>query len=69
MAERSRILIVDDEPFNVDYLQQEVEDLGHETITATNGEEALTKVAAELPDLILIAENGTTNGDRGRFRF
>lgn len=54
MAERSRILIVDDEPFNVDYLQQEVEDLGHETITAANGEEALTKVAAEPPDLILL---------------
>ena len=28
MSQTSRILIVDDEPFNVDYLEQELEDLG-----------------------------------------
>ena len=33
MAERSKILIVDDEPFNVDYLEQELGDLGYETIS------------------------------------
>ena len=54
MTERSKILIVDDEPFNVDYLQQELEDLGYETISAFNGQEALDKVAAEAPDLILL---------------
>ena len=51
---RSKILIVDDEPFNVDYLEQELEDLGYETISAANGQEALEKVAAEAPDLILL---------------
>ena len=51
---RSTILIVDDEPFNVDYLEQELADLGYETISATNGQEALEKVAAEAPDLILL---------------
>jgi DNA-binding response OmpR family regulator len=51
---RSKILIVDDEPFNVDYLEQELADLGYETIRATNGQEALEKVAAEAPDLILL---------------
>jgi DNA-binding response OmpR family regulator len=51
---RSKILIVDDEPFNVDYLEQELEDLGYETVSATNGQEALEKVAAEAPDLILL---------------
>jgi DNA-binding response OmpR family regulator len=51
---RSTILIVDDEPFNVDYLEQELTDLGYETIRATNGQEALEKVAAEAPDLILL---------------
>src|SRR4029453_6230765 len=51
---RSKILIVDDEPFNVDYLEQELADLGYETISATNGQEALEKVAAEAPDLILL---------------
>jgi DNA-binding response OmpR family regulator len=50
----SRVLIVDDEPFNVDYLQQELEDLGYEIVTAVNGQEALTTVAAEPPDLILL---------------
>ncbi len=52
--QRSKILIVDDESFNVDYLEQELTDLGYETISATNGQEALEKVAAEAPDLILL---------------
>ena len=51
---RSKILIVDDEPFNVDYLEQELADLGYETISAANGQEALDKVAADAPDLILL---------------
>src|SRR2546428_12091873 len=50
----SRILIVDDEPFNVDYLEQELEDLGFETVSARNGKEAIDKVATEGPDLILL---------------
>ena len=37
----------------MDYLEQELEDLGYDTISATNGQEALEKVAAEAPDLIL----------------
>lgn len=51
---RSRILIVDDEPFNVDYLEQELEYLGYETISAANGQEALEKVQNDPPDLILL---------------
>jgi sigma-B regulation protein RsbU (phosphoserine phosphatase) len=54
MSERFKILIVDDEPFNVDYLEQEMEDLGHDTVSAFNGQEALEQVAAEAPDLILL---------------
>ena len=50
----AKILIVDDEPFNVDILEQELEDLGYETLSATNGQEALDAVAAEPPDLILL---------------
>ena len=30
MMKRSKILVVDDEPYNVDYLEQELEDLGYE---------------------------------------
>jgi DNA-binding response OmpR family regulator len=50
----SKILIVDDEPFNVDLLEQELEDLGYRTSSASNGQDALEKVAAERPDLILL---------------
>jgi DNA-binding response OmpR family regulator len=51
---RSKILIVDDEPFNIDYLEQVLEELGYETIRAVNGQAALEKVASEAPDLILL---------------
>ena len=54
MMRPSKILIVDDEPFNVDYLEQELEDLGYATVSARNGREALEKVALEAPDLILL---------------
>ena len=54
MTRPSKILIVDDEPFNVDYLEQELEDLGYDTVSAGNGQEALEKVATEAPDLILL---------------
>lgn len=50
----SKILIVDDEPFNVDYLEQELEDLNYATVSAGNGQEALAKVQSEAPDLILL---------------
>jgi serine phosphatase RsbU (regulator of sigma subunit) len=49
-----KILIVDDEPFNVDYLEQELEDLNCEMISACNGREALDRVKHESPDLILL---------------
>ncbi|MGE0827664.1 MAG: response regulator [Candidatus Binatia bacterium] len=50
----AKILIVDDEPFSIDYLEQLLTDLGYRTVTATNGEEALAQVAREVPDLILL---------------
>ena len=50
----ARILIVDDEPFNVDYLEQELEGLGFATESAADGFEALHRVAADPPDLILL---------------
>ena len=53
MDERPMILIVDDEPFNVDYLEQELEDF-YDTISAESGHEALERAIAEVPDLILL---------------
>ena len=54
MSAGATILIVDDEPFNVDYLEQELEDLGYRTVSAVNGQDALDRVAADPPDLILL---------------
>jgi DNA-binding NarL/FixJ family response regulator len=50
----ARILIVDDEPLNVDYLEQELESLGFVAETAADGVEALERVAAAPPDLVLL---------------
>lgn len=50
----SKILIVDDEPFNLDYLEQELEELDYVTVRAVNGQEALDKVVSETPDLVLL---------------
>lgn len=49
-----RILIVDDEPFNLDYLEQELSDLDYELLTAANGQEALEKIKSASPDLVLL---------------
>ncbi|MBL0345230.1 SpoIIE family protein phosphatase [Candidatus Villigracilis affinis] len=54
MNHQSKILIVDDEPFNVDYLEQELEDLNYITATAVNGQDALEKIVSESPDLVLL---------------
>jgi two-component system sensor histidine kinase/response regulator len=49
-----RVLVVDDEPANVELLVRRLEALGCDTIRATNGEEALAIAERELPDLILL---------------
>jgi len=54
MSQKAKVLIVDDEPFNVDVLEQELEDSGYEIITASNGQEALDKIKSQQPDLILL---------------
>jgi CheY-like chemotaxis protein len=50
----AKILIVDDELLNVDYLEQELEGQGFVTESALNGLEALERVAADPPDLVLL---------------
>jgi adenylate cyclase len=54
MNEHPCILIVDDEPFNLDYLEQELDDLNYDIVSACNGQEALEKVQSESPDLVLL---------------
>lgn len=54
MDRKSRILIVDDEPEIVAYLAHVLAGLGHETMTAGNGAEALEALAVDPPDLVLL---------------
>jgi adenylate cyclase len=48
------ILIVDDQPVNVDILQTRLSVHGYDILTAYDGEEALAKARDELPDLMLL---------------
>ncbi len=54
MSEAAKILVVDDTPHNVKLLADILGMKGYAVTTATNGEEALAKVAADQPDLILL---------------
>ena len=54
MAAVPKIMIVDDELFNLDVLEQELETLGYDIVTANNGEEALQNIDSAAPDLILL---------------
>jgi DNA-binding NtrC family response regulator len=53
-TEPATILIVDDEPLNVDLLEQELDAAGYRTLAAGSGEEALALAAQARPDLILL---------------
>ncbi len=48
------ILIVDDEPLNLELLAQELEDEGYKLVEAQSGEAALTACLKQAPDLILL---------------
>ena len=49
-----RVLVVDDEPVNVEFLQEFLSAKGYEVITAGDGAEALRRVKEERPHLILL---------------
>ena len=51
---RPKILVVDDEPFNVDFLEQELDDLGYDTVAAFDGRQAIERVRDDAPDLVLL---------------
>jgi two-component system cell cycle response regulator len=52
-AEDTRILVVDDHPDNVEIIDARLSSRGYQIETATNGQEALEKVQANPPHLIL----------------
>ncbi len=53
-ATRARVLIVDDDPVVRETIRDSVEHLGYATREAGSAEDALTQLAGELPDLILL---------------
>jgi DNA-binding NtrC family response regulator len=50
----AEILIVDDEPSNVELLEQELADAGYRTVSASSGEKAIELSRQKQPDLILL---------------
>jgi adenylate cyclase len=50
----NKILIVDDEPFNLDLLEQELQEQDYQIERASDGVEALEKIPSFLPDVILL---------------
>ena len=54
MSTPARILVVDDTPQNVKLLTDLLTVKGYAVVTAVNGREALAKVSAEKPDLVLL---------------
>ncbi|HEX5755044.1 MAG TPA: adenylate/guanylate cyclase domain-containing protein [Arenimonas sp.] len=53
-APLARILVVDDETANRDYLQQELEELGYAAMLASDGEQALAVIEMAPPDCVLL---------------
>lgn len=51
---KAKILIADDEPDIIEFLQYNLSKGGYEVFTATNGREALALAMKETPDLILL---------------
>jgi adenylate cyclase len=54
VREKPRILVVDDTPQNVRLLEQLLKASGYEPVSALSGPEALEKLAATQPDLVLL---------------
>jgi DNA-binding response OmpR family regulator len=54
MTARGKILIVDDEPINLEFFDVMLTRLGFTVVKAADGEEALAKVRATSPDLVLL---------------
>ena len=54
MTTQAKVMVVDDTPHNVKLLADLLAVKGYAVATAATGEEALAKMAAEKPDLVLL---------------
>ena len=53
-TDERKILVVDDEPDAVTYLEMVLNDAGYKTVTASNGREGFAIAQSEQPDLICL---------------
>lgn len=53
-SKKKKILIVDDDPDNVELLVSRLMQNGYDTVTAYDGSQAVQKAVSEKPDLILL---------------
>ncbi|HEX2681253.1 MAG TPA: response regulator, partial [Candidatus Dormibacteraeota bacterium] len=53
-GDKARVLIVDDEPFNRDWLSHVLEPAGFAVVEASGGREAIELAKSEKPDLVLL---------------
>lgn len=53
MANKIKILVVDDAPFILNIIKYNLEKEGFEIVTAENGKDGLKKALEELPDIVL----------------
>ena len=51
---KKKILVIDDEPHVVAYLETLLQDNGYETIAASDGREGMEKVKADKPNLVCL---------------
>jgi len=54
VALKGKILIVDDEPINLDFFDVMLSRLGFQVVMAEDGEEALEMIQADRPDLVIL---------------
>lgn len=50
----ARVLFVDDDPFTLETLSKAIQIFGHEPLRAGTGEQALTIIQQEQPDLVFV---------------
>ncbi|NQT15281.1 MAG: response regulator [Planctomycetes bacterium] len=53
-SDKKKVLVLDDEPHVVTYLETLLQDNGYETVSASNGKEGFEKVKSEKVDLVCL---------------
>jgi len=54
MSDKKKILVVDDEPHVVTYLETLLNDNGYDTVSASNGKEGIDQARKDKPDLVTL---------------